>query len=119
MIEVQVCLRVQSLGENMSRSLTFHLTRIVLVGLIASAGLVSMASSTERRIRFERGRTSKPSRAASPTGGRICYVAGARRGQLLEAYVVLRLARSCSSKKRTQRSFRTSGGYGRPIRLCR
>ncbi len=71
----------------MSNSLTFNLTRLIVVAIVVSAGLVSMASTTERRIRFERGRSSATVTGRVPTGGRICYVAGARRGQLLEAYV--------------------------------
>lgn len=52
---------------------------IVLVAVIATEGFADI------RIRFARGRTSATVRGTVARGGRVCYVAGARRGQTLTA----------------------------------
>lgn len=59
--------------------------RFFIVGIIVS----TMAAYTyaDIRIRFARGRTSATMTGKISNGGRVCYVAGARRGQTLTATV--------------------------------
>lgn len=52
--------------------------------IIASACAEAFADA---RIRFVRGRTSATVSGKVSTGGRVCYTAGARRGQTLTAAV--------------------------------
>lgn len=66
----------------MVRANIFKITVIaVLVAATASEALADI------RIRFARGRTSATMTGKVSSGGRICYVAGARRGQTLTATV--------------------------------
>ena len=63
---------------------TNFIRSIAAAVLIAAASLSTFA---EIRIRFAKGRTSATVTGKVAEGGRICYVAGARRGQLLTATV--------------------------------
>jgi hypothetical protein len=57
---------------------------------IAAAVLIATTSTStlaDIRIRFAKGRTSATVTGKVAKGGRICYIAGARRGQLITATV--------------------------------
>ena len=58
-------------------------------GVAATAILISlsMVSFGDIRIRFARGRTSATMTGRVASGGRVCYYAGARRGQTLNATI--------------------------------
>ncbi|HMO80069.1 MAG TPA: hypothetical protein PKD24_04690 [Pyrinomonadaceae bacterium] len=69
--------------------------RITLSILTLAILLQSYAAfgQADRRIRFAKGRTSATVKGTIPAGGRICYAAGARRGQALTATVSSRSGR--------------------------
>ncbi len=54
----------------------------VVFSMILALSVVNLA---DIRIRFARGRTSATVTGSIRAGGRVCYVAGARRGQTLNA----------------------------------
>jgi hypothetical protein len=61
-----------------------------LFRFVVSSLLVSMLFSqgfADIRIRFVRGRTSATVSGTVSAGGRVCYIAGARRGQTLNAVI--------------------------------
>ena len=61
--------------------------KTLTLALILAITALSTAAATvaDTRIRFARGRTSATVGGTVRTGGRVCYVAGARRGQTLTA----------------------------------
>lgn len=58
---------------------------LILVMVVLSISEITSAADT--RIRFARGRTSATVTGRVGTGGRVCYVANARAGQILTATV--------------------------------
>ena len=59
-----------------------------IVKCVTAALLITFASVgsyADIRIRFARGRTSATMNGRISNGGRVCYVAGAKRGQVLAA----------------------------------
>lgn len=54
----------------------------VVISMILALSVVNLA---DIRIRFARGRTSATVTGTIRAGGRVCYIAGARRGQTLNA----------------------------------
>ncbi|HSI89082.1 MAG TPA: hypothetical protein VK918_08505 [Pyrinomonadaceae bacterium] len=62
-----------------------NFTRTIAAAVLIAAA--SLSTFAEIRIRFAKGRTSATVAGRVAEGGRICYVAGARRGQLLTATV--------------------------------
>src|SRR5690606_11469167 len=65
--------------------MTTRLAKAAVAALLVSAAAVN--TFADIRIRFAKGRTSATVTGKVAEGGRICYVAGARRGQLLTATV--------------------------------
>ncbi len=65
--------------------MTTRLAKAAVAALLVSAAPVN--TFADIRIRFAKGRTSATVAGKVARGGRICYVAGARRGQLLTATV--------------------------------
>ena len=59
-----------------------YLRQIALITILLSMASVALA---DIRIRFAKGRTSATVSGRIARGGRICYVAGERRGQTLTA----------------------------------
>ncbi len=55
---------------------------VVVISMILALSVVNLA---DIRIRFARGRTSATVTGTIRAGGRVCYIAGARRGQTLNA----------------------------------
>ncbi len=55
---------------------------VAVFSIILALSAVNLA---DIRIRFARGRTSATVSGSIRAGGRVCYVAGARRGQTLNA----------------------------------
>src|SRR5690349_16538687 len=60
------------------------LTGIFFIAITAFS-TVSVNAAPDTRIRFARGRTSTTVSGNVRSGGRVCYVAGAREGQTLTA----------------------------------
>jgi hypothetical protein len=58
---------------------------IALLALITFSTVVHCNAALDTRIRFARGRTSATVRGTVGSGGRVCYIAGARSGQTLTA----------------------------------
>ena len=65
--------------------MTTRLVKAAVVALLVSAAAVN--TFADIRIRFAKGRTSATVAGKVARGDRICYVAGARQGQLLTATV--------------------------------
>ncbi len=55
---------------------------VAVFSIVLALSVVNLA---DIRIRFARGRTSATVTGSIRAGGRVCYVAGARRGQTLNA----------------------------------
>ena len=70
--------------KNISAKILVAAMIVLLTGIDAFADI---------RIRFARGRTSATMTGKIANGGRICYVAGAKRGQTLTATVSSRSGR--------------------------
>lgn len=66
----------------------------ILILTIAVFSTVSVDAALDTRIRFARGRTSATVSGTVGSGGRVCYVAGAREGQTLTATVSSRTGRA-------------------------
>lgn len=64
----------------MTRKMIFK--PVVVISMILALSVVNLA---DIRIRFARGRTSATVTGTIRAGGRVCYIAGARRGQTLNA----------------------------------
>ena len=60
-------------------------SKIIVAGMILL--LTGVDAFADTRIRFARGRTSATMTGKIADGGRVCYVAGAKRGQTLTATV--------------------------------
>jgi hypothetical protein len=69
-------------GEKQMKKLLVKLLVVVMIVLT-----VSEAGFADIRVRFARGRTSATMSGRIGLGGRICYVANARAGQILTATV--------------------------------
>lgn len=65
--------------------MTTRLAKAALAAILVSATAVN--TFADIRIRFAKGRTSATVSGKVARGGRICYVAGARRGQSLTATI--------------------------------
>ena len=76
------------------------------VAVFALAAFCNVSVLADTRIRFARGRTSATVSGRVGSGGRICYVAGARAGQQLTATISSR-----SGKVRIFESGETSYSY--------
>jgi hypothetical protein len=66
------------------------MTRKTFLKFAAIFSLVCMLSTdsfADIRIRFARGRTSATVTGSVKKGGRVCYMAGARRGQTMNAVI--------------------------------
>jgi hypothetical protein len=62
-----------------------NLAKIVVISLLIA--MLCVEGFADIRVRFARGRTSATMTGKISNGGRICYVAGAKRGQTLTATV--------------------------------
>ena len=60
-----------------------HITKAMIA--VAILFTVNAAAFSDIRIKFPRGRTSATMTGRVSAGGRVCYFAGARRGQQLTA----------------------------------
>ena len=58
---------------------------LTLLFVITLISVTSINAAMDTRIRFARGRTSATVNGTATSGGRVCYVAGARQGQTLTA----------------------------------
>ena len=76
------------------------------VAVFAIAAFCNVSAWADIRIRFAKGRTSATVSGRVSSGGRICYVAGARTGQQLMATISSR-----SGKVRIFESRETSYSY--------
>jgi hypothetical protein len=57
----------------------------IFLFIITVISTVSINAALDTRIRFARGRTSASVSGTVSSGGRVCYVAGAKEGQTLTA----------------------------------
>ncbi len=55
--------------------------------LVAAIVSISASAHADKRIRFQKGKSAATVSGTISTGGRICYVAAAREGQVLTASV--------------------------------
>lgn len=74
--------------------------------LLAIVVFTNVAAFADTRIRFAKGRTSATVTGRVATGGRVCYIAGAKAGQQLTATISSR-----SGKVRIFESGETSYAY--------
>lgn len=77
-----------------------------LVVVLAIAAFCATTALADTRIRFAKGRTSATVSGRIASGGRVCYIAGARAGQQLNATISSR-----SGKVRIFESGETSYGF--------
>ena len=71
----------------------FRKTAFTAILLTAIVSFFAVSASADTRIRFARGRTSATVSGSVGTGGRVCYVLGARAGQQMNATVSSRSGR--------------------------
>ena len=62
-------------------------TQLKYLFVFVAVATLCTEALADARIRFARGRTSATITGKVSTGGRVCYMAGARRGQTLTATV--------------------------------
>lgn len=92
-----------------------NLARIFVVAVIVC--MTSADSFADIRVRFARGRTSATMTGSIRRVGAICYVAGARRGQTLNATVSSRNGR-VNFRSTGDTSFSEYMDYTGDHRLC-